>query len=187
MVGTNGINSTMTTIETVQDKLNDDWSLFRKIGKVLPMIPAWIVGIVFVQSALIKIYSPYSFLAIIYGYEIVSPFQGLLIAYTLPWIELTLGIMLLSQSFLKIAWLFATLMFSIFVVARLIVISAGLNIPCGCYGFNDDPVNWQNTSITIALLVVSAISLFQSWTARHCSKEIRHPKNGELEKQIEIK
>ena len=177
----------MMTIEKVQDKLGDHWSLFRKIGKVLPMMPAWIVGIVFVQSALIKIYSPYSFLAIIYGYEIVSPFQGLLIAYTLPWLELTLGMMLLSQSFLKIAWLLATLMFTVFVVARLIVISAGLNIPCGCYGFNEDPVNWQNTSITIALLIISAISLFQSWTARPRSKEISPPKNDESEKQIDTK
>lgn len=135
------------------------------IGQVrnfLSKIPAWIVGLVFVYSAFIKIYTPYGFLTIIYGYEIVSPSQGLLIAHVLPWIELTLGVLLLSQSFLKTTWLLVTLMLAVFVIARLMVISSGLSIPCGCYGINEDMVNWKNTSVTIALLIVSAISFFQS-------------------------
>jgi len=134
----------------------------RQVHNFFSKIPAWVVGIVFIQSAMSKIYSPYNFLAIIYGYEIVSPSQGLCIAYTFPWLELTLGMLLLSQSFLRTTWLLVTAMLAIFVVARLMVISSGLSIPCGCYGINEDIVNWKNTSVTIALLIVSAISFFLS-------------------------
>lgn len=147
-----------------------------QIRNFLSKIPSWVVGIVFVQSALSKIYSPYSFLTIIYGYEIVTPTQGLFIAHTLPWLELTLGMLLLSQSFLRMAWLLATTMLAVFVVARLTVISAGLSIPCGCYGINEDIVNWQNTSVTIALLIVSVISFFQARNMHYGSNESNFPK-----------
>ena len=149
-----------------------------QVCNFLSKIPAWVVGIVFVYSAVIKIYLPYSFLAIIYGYEIVSPSLGLLIAYTLPWFELTLGMLLLSQSFLRTAWLLVTAMLAIFVVARVMVINAGLSIPCGCYGINGDIVNWKNTSVTIALLIVSAISLCLLKNQYSCPNDVCCHENG---------
>ena len=149
-----------------------------QVRNFLSKIPAWVVGIVFVYSAFIKIYSPYSFLTIIYGYEIVSPSQGLLFAYTLPWFELTLGMFLLSQSFLRTAWLLATVVLAIFVVARVMVINAGLSIPCGCYGINEDIVNWKNTSVTITLLIVSIISFCLSKNPCSCPKDVCSHENG---------
>jgi len=150
----------------------------EQIRNFLSKMPSWVVGLVFVQSALSKIYAPYGFLAIIYGYEIVSPLQGLFVAYTLPWIELTLGMLLLAQSFLRITWLLVAAMLAVFVVVRLMVISSGLSIPCGCYGMNEDIVNWENTSVTIALLIVSVISFFQSGRAGLGSKAVFSTKNG---------
>lgn len=138
-----------------------------QILKFMLKIPAYIVGIIFVYSALTKIYAPYGFLIIVYGYEAVTPAQGLFIAHTLPWLELTLGMSLLTRSFEHITWFLVTFMLSVFVVARLAVIGSGLSIPCGCYGINEDIVNWKNTSVTIALLVVSAISFCQSYTHFH--------------------
>jgi hypothetical protein len=155
-------NDTITTIVQNHNELGGLWLFFYKIGKLMPKVSACVIGIVFVYSALLKIYTPYGFLAIIYGYEIVSPSQGLFMAHVLPWFELTLGMLLLSQSFLRTTWLLVTIILLVFVIARLMVISSGLFIPCGCYGINEDIVNWKNTTVTIALLIVSTISFFQS-------------------------
>jgi len=165
-------------VEQAYNKPSSQRLFSRGIGGFMVKISAWIVGIVFVYSALHKIYAPYSFLAIIYGYELVTPFQGLLIAHMLPWIELTLGMLLISQSFLRTTWFLVTIMLTVFVVVRLMVIVSGLSVPCGCYGNNDDVINWQNTSITIALLIVSAISFFQSRGLHPCPANVRCPENS---------
>lgn len=54
------------------------------------------MGAMFIASSLPKICQPYDFLSSVYHYELVGPQLGLLVAMTLPWLELLVGICLVG-------------------------------------------------------------------------------------------
>lgn len=137
------------------------------IKKPLPLsvycsfVTLLMVGSVFLYSGIQKIFLPYEFLSIIYGYEIVGPNAGFVIVALLPWFELSIGFCLLSRTAIFSALFFAVILLACFVFARLSVLMRGLVIPCGCYGISEDVVNWQNTGITILLLILALIEFIK--------------------------
>ena len=60
-----------------------------------------LLGGLFLCSALPKIRQPYDFLSSVYGYELVGPKLGLLVAVALPWMELLVGICRLGGIFVN--------------------------------------------------------------------------------------
>ena len=62
----------------------------------------WLLGLFFLAAGLSKVGAPMQTLAAVYSYQIVLP-DGLAsaIAYTLPWVEIILGLALLSGASLR--------------------------------------------------------------------------------------
>src|SRR5210317_1320702 len=71
-----------------------------KILSRFGLLIRFILGFVFLMGSLPKICQPYDFLGDVYGYEIVGPKLGVLIAMTLPWAEMLVGICMLSSIFI---------------------------------------------------------------------------------------
>lgn len=147
------------------DKINDitasNSSFSLKIGNWIDFFTTWVIGAIFLYSGIQKIFLPYDFLGLIYGYEMVSPLCGVLLAKFLPWVEVVLAAFLFSKCLPTATWFLVTSLLVLFVVARLWVLYLGLVIPCGCYGIGEDIVNWQNTTYTSILAVIAFISFYR--------------------------
>jgi hypothetical protein len=98
----------------------------------------FVLGIVLLLSALAKLRLPYDFLAAVYDYRLFGPGPALVIAASMPWIELVLALCFLGRVCLLGAF-FTTILLG---VAFSIVIGSALyrqlNIACGCFFCNDE-------------------------------------------------
>ncbi len=92
-----------------------------------------LIGSLFILSSLPKIRQPYEFLSNVYDYEMVGQWTGVLIAMVLPWLELIIGICLLSGLLLSGAFLTAALLGVAFTLAQASALYRGLGISCGCF------------------------------------------------------
>lgn len=97
----------------------------------------WLIAAVFIAAALPKIGDPAAFAQNIHNFRLMPVALENLWAMTLPWIELTAGLALLSGFQRRAgAWIAAALMV-IFTVAVGLAVVRGLNIECGCFGTAD--------------------------------------------------
>jgi uncharacterized membrane protein YphA (DoxX/SURF4 family) len=93
-----------------------------------------IVGGLFAVSAVGKLVAPETFLKEIRGYELVALEATNLMAYTLPWLELLCGALLLTCLWRAEARLLIALLLVVFTGAKAIVFFQGRQIECGCGG-----------------------------------------------------
>jgi uncharacterized membrane protein YphA (DoxX/SURF4 family) len=126
----------------------------------------WLVrfalGGVFTVSGLAKIRQPYQFLADVYAYRLVDPNLGLIVATTLPWIELIVGLSLIVGFLSRGAMLAAGLMLVLFVWVQYQGVSEGIDTSCGCWGgLWDDRINYTTLArtSTLAVLAVAGVVL----------------------------
>ena len=91
------------------------------------------LGIMFLWSALFKIRQPYDFLHAVYAYEIVGRQMGVLVAVVLPWVELFIGIALISGLFATGAMLVCAGMGALFTFVIGWALYYDLGISCGCF------------------------------------------------------
>jgi len=123
-----------------------------------------VLGAVFLTSALAKLRQPFDFLDTIYSYRMIGPSGGLAVAVSLPWIELVVAICLLLGVMPRSALVASIALSIVFVYAQSRAISAGLNVPCGCFGSSTgEPATVSNQT-----LVRAAGVLLASLTAYLC-------------------
>jgi uncharacterized membrane protein YphA (DoxX/SURF4 family) len=117
------------------------------------------LGLVFLAASIPKIERPFDFLGIVYDYSLVGPSTGLLIARTLPWLELVVGLCLVAGVLAEGALMVGGTLLSIFAVAEFLVFHRGNRVPCGCFSFERvAPVNWHDAALSGGL-AVAAIGL----------------------------
>jgi uncharacterized membrane protein YphA (DoxX/SURF4 family) len=101
---------------------------------------ALVVGAVFVYASLEKIWWPERFARIVYHYQIVGP-SGLLpplvanlLATTLPWVEVLVGLCLIVGVWRREVALLAAVLLAVFVLAVGSTLVRGIDIEnCGCF------------------------------------------------------
>lgn len=118
------------------------------------------IGCMFIWSSLPKIRQPYDFLSDVYGYELVGPKLGMLVAMTLPWLELFVGICLIGGIFVGGALLVSAAMGVMFAFVLSSVMYRGLEISCGCFGGGPDLVGYSTVIRAILILLFSLIAYF---------------------------
>jgi uncharacterized membrane protein YphA (DoxX/SURF4 family) len=91
------------------------------------------LGFMFVMSSVPKIQRPYDFLSSVYGYELVGPKLGVLVAIVLPWLELFVGVCLLDGVFVGGALLASIGMGVLFAFVLGSALWRHLDISCGCF------------------------------------------------------
>jgi len=120
------------------------------------------VGSIFLLSATPKIIDSYSFLANVYDYAFWGPTAGLAIAVYLPYLEFVLGIALVTGIFPVEALLLALGLLLGFVGMQCYVLFNGMNVQCGCFGANSDPVNLITLARTSAIALACGFLLLFS-------------------------
>jgi uncharacterized membrane protein YphA (DoxX/SURF4 family) len=93
------------------------------------------MGAVFVYAAYTKLRDPWMLFAMsIDAYGLLPQWAVLLVARTLPWFELALGIVLITGVCLRYASVAGAALLGSFFTIMLVSYLRGLQIDCGCFG-----------------------------------------------------
>ena len=110
----------------------------------LHWVTAIALGAVFVYASLSKIEDPRAFAKIVYHYQVVGPSGSVgfvpanLVAVALPWLELVLGVLLITGLWRREAALVTAFLLVVFVGAVSSTMIRGIDIEnCGCFALDD--------------------------------------------------
>lgn len=120
-------------------------------------IARWLLGVIFIASALGKIVDPAGFADSIAAYRLLPLYAVNVFALILPWVELLVGFSLLNGVAFQSAALIAAIMNVIFIAAVASAMARGLDIDCGCFTVTESKVGWE---ILVRDAVFLAMSLF---------------------------
>jgi putative oxidoreductase len=97
-----------------------------------------VLGGVFLYAAWTKLAQPWALFALsIDAYGLLPEGAVIFVARTLPWVEVALGILLLSGKWLRISSPAASAILAVFFVVLVRSYLKGMQIDCGCFGFGE--------------------------------------------------
>jgi uncharacterized membrane protein YphA (DoxX/SURF4 family) len=131
---------------------------------------ALVVGGVFLYACWDKILEPRKFAGIVYRYQVIGPSAALgflpanLLAVTLPWVELVVGLVLIGGFWRREAATVAGAMLVMFLAAVGIATAQGIDLQnCGCFSVDEHGgrgAGWILVVGDLALLAACAVLAF---------------------------
>lgn len=107
-----------------------------------------LLGGIFIYASLDKIAYPEEFAKIVQNYNILPGFSVKIVAYLLPWIELILGIFLISGLFIRESAFSLSFLLLVFMIIIGIKSLNGTHENCGCFS-NTSPLSSSNMFIIV--------------------------------------
>jgi uncharacterized membrane protein YphA (DoxX/SURF4 family) len=128
------------------------------------------LGVVLLWAGAVKVYDPRSFLATLDLYNLFPLALAKFLAMMVPWVEVVVGLVLLSTIRHRGAAILATVLGVAFVLAQSWALYHGLKIPCGCFGSTAQNVDGKS------LFRAAAVAIAGAWLvlALHISPAARH-------------
>lgn len=123
-------------------------------SEILKLSSRLLLGIVFLFFAISKIADPVQFSKEISNYQLFPMITINIIAIILPWIELSLGFLLIAGVKIRASALITGLLMIGFIGAVAGALAQGLNISCGCSGSHSPKVGINKILENTALLVL---------------------------------
>lgn len=130
---------------------------------------AWIcrlgIGGLFVVAGYTKLRSPFMFEMAVDAYRILPPFGVIVVARSLPWLEVVLGLLLIAGWKLRYFSSFAALLVAGFVGVMAFTYSRGVEANCGCFGFGEkiSPLTLARDSVFLVLALYLAAYSWMEW------------------------
>src|SRR5438132_12972215 len=155
-----GLENYKMTADTISPATN---SQLRVLGWVALVLRIVLAGL-FVLAGGLKLLDPAAFAVEINRYQLIPWWSCALLALLLPWLEICVGIALLTRWFSRGALTWVTALLIVFSLALLSAMLRGLSIDCGCFGRL-----WQSTGTFWPLVrnvVLLAITVFLWWRPR---------------------
>lgn len=123
-----------------------------------------LLGAVFIYASYDKILHPGAFAKAVYNYQIIPDVAVNFLALSLPWLELLLGLCLITGIWLPGATVMSTCLMTVFIGALIFNLSRGLNVQCGCFSTEtgQDPVGAGSVLRDVAFLACSIYLTFQT-------------------------
>ena len=122
------------------------------------------LGLVFLYAAWDKIVDPMAFAKILRNYQILPDMAVSAAALVLPWIEVVVGMCLLTGFVARGASLSASLMMAVFLAAMAWAWHKGIATQCGCFTTKaDDPISPLTFVRDGALLALSLAVMTHSF------------------------
>lgn len=131
--------------------------------KLLSLVARLFIGAIFVVASYQKILDPVEFAVSIRNYMIIPEAYSNLLALTLPWIEMGVGLLLITGILVKPAALLTTGMLASFLAALVYAYAINLDIDCGCFSSSsssDGRIGIYHLVRDSLLVFVSAFLLF---------------------------
>ena len=117
------------------------------------------LGCVLVYSALPKVADPPAFAQMIWNYRILPAPAVNALAIVLPWLELCIGIALVSGALRRGAGALSVILLLVFVAALSINLYRGIPVDCGCFSLSVAPKTPEEQFATMRLDVARDIGL----------------------------
>jgi uncharacterized membrane protein YphA (DoxX/SURF4 family) len=130
----------------------------NKTLRVVALVLRIVLGVVFVYAAWTKLRTPWELFAMeVDAYQLLPLKAVELVARTLPWFELAVGLLLVTGFWLRSAAVATALLLAGFFALMVRAYAKGMEIPCGCFGANDI-ISWK-TLLRDGSLLASAVAL----------------------------
>ena len=109
-----------------------------RVLRVVLLALRLVLGAVFVYAAWTKLRQPWALFAMsIDAYRVLPYWAVLVVARTLPWAELAIGLALMAGIWLRVSSAAASLLLLVFFALMLRAYAGGMHIDCGCFGPGD--------------------------------------------------
>ncbi|MGA2273509.1 MAG: MauE/DoxX family redox-associated membrane protein [Bryobacteraceae bacterium] len=123
------------------------------------------LGAIFVYAAWTKLRTPWELFAMsIDSYQLLPLKAVELVARTLPWFELAVGLLLITGFWLRSAATATALLLAVFFGLMVRAYVKGMEINCGCFG-PGEVISWKTLlrdgSMLAAALALTALSFFR--------------------------
>ncbi len=110
----------------------------RRVRRVLMILGHVALGAVFLYAAYTKLRQPWMLFAFsVNSYQLLPEWAVVAVARTLPWVELLLGLLLLSGYQLRYVAAAATAVLLLFFAVMVRAYVRGQGIDCGCFGLGE--------------------------------------------------
>ena len=120
------------------------------------------LGVLFAYAGHIKVREPFLFEMSVDSYQLFSPPVVILIARTLPWLEVVLGLLLIVGWQLRYAASFTVLLLGGFLVAMISAFARGVEANCGCFG-SGEPISPATLARDAGLFLSAVFLAIYSW------------------------
>ena len=110
----------------------------KEIEKYLVIICRLILGGVFIYASLDKIANPAEFAKAVGNYHVLPFGMENLVALILPWVELIVGICIITGILVDGSSILIIIMNVIFIFAISQALARGISIECGCFSTSSD-------------------------------------------------
>ncbi len=133
------------------------------------------LGLVFIYAAYTKLRQPWLVFAMsIDAYRLLPSWAVFAIARTLPWLELGIGLLLVTGLLLRYAAAALTLLLACFYVVMFWAYGSGSGIDCGCFGIGEaiGPKTLVRDGLLLGSSLLLSILVFR--TARGVKAELTH-------------
>jgi uncharacterized membrane protein YphA (DoxX/SURF4 family) len=131
--------------------------------RILVLLGRLILGGIFVYAAYAKLRNPWMLFGMsLDSYHMFPDWAIAPIARSMPWVEMTLGLLLLAGWGLQWVGVCASLMLVAFIGAMIHAQSRGLAIDCGCFGIGErlGPKTYLRDGLFVALALAVTVGAF---------------------------
>ena len=123
------------------------------------------LGAVFVYAAYTKLRQSWLLFALsIDSYQLLPEWAVLTVARMLPWLELTLGVLVLAGVWLRYTSIAVTAILSLFFTVMVVMYFRGGGIDCGCFGVGE-ALSAKTLARDGALLVAAVALVAIEWSS----------------------
>ncbi|WP_261575219.1 MauE/DoxX family redox-associated membrane protein [Frankia gtarii] len=132
----------------------------RSISTVLRLA----LGAVWLVAGLLKVNDPDGMLRSVRAFRILPEALVQPVAYSVPFLEIALGVLLIVGLAVRVTALLSALMFAVYIAAIASAAARGLRIDCGCFSSGGDltadaPTHYTSELVRDSLLLVAATLL----------------------------
>jgi len=122
-----------------------------------------ILGLIFVYAGYVKLKDPWELFALgISSYQILPLGMVELVARTLPWLEVLVGLLLISGFGLRISATLTTLLLVVFMALMIRAYVKGMEISCGCFGAGE-VISWKTLLRDSTMLFASVYLMWMAF------------------------
>jgi len=106
-------------------------------NKYLQTVVRIVIGAVFIYASVNKLFNPADFAKAILRYDMTPLFVVNIMAIILPWVEFSVGLLLIFGIMKKPVSIMAAFSLVFFLIALISAYARGLDINCGCFSLEE--------------------------------------------------
>jgi uncharacterized membrane protein YphA (DoxX/SURF4 family) len=108
-------------------------SVLSPASRIVRLSARFVLGGIFIYAGISKIFALREFARVVVNYRILPDRLAVYSAYLLPWVELALGILLISGLYVRASSVVLSVMIVVFMIALAVRSTAGPIKECGCF------------------------------------------------------